>query len=371
MKNIFYLFFVYFIIVSKVYADVHLETFNVGLAHGYVPYTKERTSLLIQALRQSQSDILCLQEVWQKDDRRRFVNGLKKQFPYIFYSSIKQERTINKPSCRFQNLFGEGKFVSCMKSMCSGKSSDQFTECIINNCQNALKILKKENKQCSQALFAKVGQNPTFAILSLFNNFSASGIYAHDGSNGLMFFSKYPLTSKETIETGHLSTLVRRDILKAKVRLGQKNVTLFCTHLTSDLNIPYVGDFLSWEKENEQQVKELLSITKSYNPAILMGDFNCSPHWHNIDAIFPHSCFLLAFSFQRVGQGASLCTFCSNNLINKGKKDLFIDHIYLRGLKAKSFKLFILNQSLLKRLDFFSGLNRALLFIYLTIMAFK
>lgn len=361
MKSIFYLFLVYLTIVSKAYADMRFETFNVGLAHGYVPYTKERISLLIQALGQSQSDVLCLQEVWRKDDRKQFIHGLKKQFPYIFYSPIKQEKTINKPSCRFRDIFGEGKFVSCMRSMCSGNSSDQLTECIVNNCYNALKALKKANRQCSQALFAKVGQNPTLAILSLLNGFSASGIYVHGGSNGLMLFSKYPLTSKETIEMGHLSTLVRRDILKAKVHIGQNNITLFCTHLASHLNIPYVGKFISWENENEQQVKELLSVTKSYNPALLMGDFNCSPHGHNIDAVFPHSCSLLNFSFQRVGQKAGLCTFCSHNRINKEPKDFFIDHIYLRGLKAKNFKRVYTQPVTIQKTGFFFWLKQSVL----------
>ena len=322
-----------FVIVSPPFIKaVIIETFNTGLAHGYNLHTKERIPHLLKALKESKADILCLQEVWYKKDRDIFTKTLAEKFPYIFYAPIEQKRIKRPPACRPRDLFGEGGFVRCMWAECSNAKGAEFTSCIMNSCDESLKELKKTNPQCASALFSKAGKNPVFAILALLNPFSQTGLLAHGGSNGLMLFSKLALTSQSVFQMDTLSTLMRRDALVAEVKINSVPAKIYCTHLTTDLDIPYTGEHTSWREEHKAQVLHLTNTTRQEQRAILLGDFNCSPILKGIDPKFGDSCALFDRSFRRAVPKIPVCTFCSET------EDLFIDHIYTKGLRVQSVK---------------------------------
>ena len=307
-----------------------VETFNVGLAHGYNLHTKERTPHLLKVLKESHADVLCLQEVWHKKDRDIFKKALANKFPYIFYAPIEQKKSNHSPVCGRKDIFGQEGFVHCMRDNCLNSEGDDITSCIIESCENSLMELKERNPQCAQALFAKaeeIKENPVSSVLDLLNPFKRAGLFAYKGSNGLMLLSKHPQTSQSVLKMGAISTLARRDALVADIKNNNVPIKVYCTHLTSALDLPYVGDHTSWEDEHEKQVLHLTDIAKQPERAVVLGDFNCSPVLKDIDPIFEGPCAIFDWYFKRAVPKTPVCTFCSNKY-----GDLFLDHIYTKGL---------------------------------------
>ena len=112
--------------VSQSVTELNLLSYNLGLAHGYVPYAAARLPKLVTELKKSDADVLCLQEVWKKEDMTTITNALKSKYPYSVSAPIKQayRKTgwFSGPACRVRDLFGKNKFVSCILTTCSGKS---------------------------------------------------------------------------------------------------------------------------------------------------------------------------------------------------------------------------------------------------------
>lgn len=321
-------------------SSIKVETFNLGLAHGFVDHAAERTPKLLEAIQESDADILCLQEVWSLTDREIVHEALSKKFSDIYLTPVYQTTTASRPSCMPWQLFGKGKFVSCMQSQCKDQSGDDFTDCIIEECGESLERLKSENRQCASALMAKVGKNPLISMLQLMNPFYRSGLYAYRGSNGLMLASKLPLKNKKLADFSDISTLNRRQALKADIELNGETVQVMCAHLSADLDVPYTGLSRNWGDENYTQALRILEETALTESAIVMGDFNCGLESEVLSPELPDSCLLLERGFQDPLKDLDKCTYCSNNLLNKDtEKDKYIDHIFLKGLSASEGKI--------------------------------
>lgn len=330
------------LISGQVFAQsLKATTFNVGLAHTFVPLAEERLEPLKKSLAQYDSDILCLQEVWRKKDQKALTEVLKDRYPYSFVTKIKNYRQGPRPTCRIKEIFGEGKFVSCMQKQCGDSEGDEFTDCIIERCGGALEDLKRNNRNCASALMAQVGKSPVASILTLLNPLWRAGLFAYKGSNGLMLFSKHPLKKKEYIDLKEISTLNRRGALQARIEIDGKSLDVMCTHISADLTntAPYTGPYQSWGQENAAQLKKLLDISRhSVLPKVFMGDFNCGFE-DPIASISPE----LSASCQQVldagfsdplSTSARECTFCQDNFLNDGEdSSVAIDHIFLKYLR--------------------------------------
>lgn len=323
------------IFISTSYAALRVETFNVGLARGFVDYAQQRLPKVEESLKGSQADVLCLQEVWSTGDRERLAAALRKSHPHIYMTPVYQTPTSSRPSCMPWQIFGEGKFVSCMNSQCSEASGDDFTDCIIQQCGESLERLKKENRDCASALMAKVGKNPILAILQLLNPFYRSGLFAYRGSNGLILASKRPLKNKELLDMSDISTLNRRQALSASIEDGEGDIRVVCAHLTANLNVPYTGKSENWARENYRQAERLIAETSKDKRIVLTGDFNCSLQdgESGVAGELEKTCRLLKARFNDPLSGIGECTFCSQNTLNSDDiSDVALDHIYLRGL---------------------------------------
>ncbi len=119
---------------SSLYAgtgtSLKLTTFNVGLAHTFVHHAKERLEPISERLQKLDSDIVCIQEAWTKKDRKKIKKALKKTYPHLHMTKIKQLKAKKAPVCKIKELFGKGRFVSCMQKQCGGLDGDEFTDCI-------------------------------------------------------------------------------------------------------------------------------------------------------------------------------------------------------------------------------------------------
>lgn len=61
-------------------------TFNTALVAWFAPYYSFRKPLIISRLKDLQSDVICLQEVWNAQDAEDIISGIKSEFSYSFYS---------------------------------------------------------------------------------------------------------------------------------------------------------------------------------------------------------------------------------------------------------------------------------------------
>lgn len=341
----------YLALATTILADVgsntllKVTTYNLGLAHTFVPYAKERLAPLISELSNYDSDILCLQEVWTKKDQKKIHKALNKNFPFSFKTKIKNFRQGPRPTCRIKEIFGEGKFVSCMQKQCGDKDGDDFTDCIIEKCDSALQNLKAENRNCASALMAQVGKSPIASILTLLNPLWRAGLFAYKGSNGLMLYSKYPLEDKRYVDFKDVSTLNRRGALQAVVNVDGKKVQVMCTHITADLSVPYTGLFEDWKEENGEQMERLLqTANQKIYPTVLMGDFNCGfedPLAGILGELSENCQKALDWNYSDpLSEETRECTFCSSNILNGGNENsVAIDHVFLKGLNYSSSKV--------------------------------
>ena len=316
-----------------------LTSYNVGLAHSFVMYSKERIPHVINGVKRLKSDVVCLQEVWRKKDKKKLIKETKNVFPYYFSMKIKQTRSKRRPTCKAKDLFGEGKFIQCMRNKCGGLDGDEFTQCIISDCEIALKNLKNSNRECAQGLMAQVGRSTIASLWSVLNPFVPAGQYAFKGSVGLLILSKKPLKNTKIIDMSNISFLNRRAALYAEV----DGKAVVCTHLTADLDgtAPYAGKFANWSEENLAQVEKLLKETDSSKPTYLMGDFNCGfkDEANGLEDEFEKSCqkFLDAGYSDPISSMSSECTYCNDNILvtegndPKDYENVLIDHIFVRN----------------------------------------
>lgn len=343
--------------VSKSVNELNLLSYNIGLAHGYVPYAEARLPKLASELKKSTADILCLQEVWKQEDMTTIKNALKEKYPYSISAPIKQHYRktgwFSGPACRVRDLFGDNKFVSCILTTCSGKSGEEKSRCINNDCRPALESLVKVNRNCAESLMASVGENEVKAILKLTNPFKMAARFSYGGAVGTMIFSKFPFKKSGYIDMANKATLTNRGALYASVSVDGKEHFVGCTHLTANLIVsaPYANDppytkgdvnfENGWENENYFQMGKMLDEFKkmaSGNPTYLMGDFNCSikDMAHGIYADFEPSCKMVlnrGYSDPYADQNPQ-CTFCHNNTLleDSSEDEMLLDHIYLKNV---------------------------------------
>ncbi len=334
------IFFIFSIISLFTYGETFkLTTFNVGLAHTYVPYAEQRIPIIKDILKSNDSDVLCLQEVWRQQDRDAILNHVASEYPFSVFEEIEQQRASKKPVCRVSQLFGKDKFVTCTQKRCKDLDGDDFTSCVIEKCQDSLTRLKDRNRECAAALMSQVGKSAIKAVLAVINPFKRATMFSYGGGNGLLILSKKEIVASKTIDFSDISTLNRRQALSAKIQ-GVGNV--LCTHLTANLvnDAPYAGQFSSWNEENYEQARRLMDHAESLEgPTFIMGDFNTgragfddSYDLEIFDEMVESFNFISSYGYSNhYVQNDSGCTYCTLNELNDTRTSTQIDHIFVRG----------------------------------------
>ena len=326
--------------------SLRIESYNVGLAYGFVPEAEARLPLLQLALAQDDADILCLQEVWEPDDREAITESLAASYPHAWTLPVEQQRADDAPACRRRELFGEGRFVSCMSSDCGGLEGDDLTSCIVDRCGPILAALRDENPQCANALMAQVGKPALRALWTVLRPVRRANLYAYGGSDGLMLLSRVPLQGTGYIDFTDIATLNRRRALYADVALDGTTARVYCTHLTAILDhvAPYPGPFESWAEENLTQVDRLLAHAEAFGgPVAIVGDFNTGPGVPDTqirpEAPAGHE-RILAAGYRDPVLSLRVCTYCGgeNTLTGPKEEPKLIDHIYLIGLDGADLR---------------------------------
>ncbi len=164
------------------------------------------------------------------------------------------------------------------------------------------------------------------------------------GHNGLLILSRYPITQTATLQLDYF--FLRRSVIYATVDTPlEGELDVACTHLSTHINIPpYLGDYDSWEDEQNAQAQQILANGKV---DILMGDFNSGIETETINAYTPDAYEIIVDGgyFSPYMESAPGCTWCVDNPIASVEDgDLVLDHIFLdesyRGRTLTSEQLY-------------------------------
>ena len=62
-----------------------IDTFNVALAGFFIPFEAERRPFIVDAIANSNADILCLQEVWDQTDKVAIKDAAADTYPHTAF----------------------------------------------------------------------------------------------------------------------------------------------------------------------------------------------------------------------------------------------------------------------------------------------
>ncbi|WP_168210769.1 endonuclease/exonuclease/phosphatase family protein [Persicimonas caeni] len=315
-------------------ATATFETYNVGLARGFVPQAEARVQPVADAIAQSPADVMCLQEVWLFQDEQgewstgqidALTSGASESFPYNYFEVTELGESV---SCSQEEA---DPLETCVRANCDGVSNDELSTCALNNCGEELNGL---SSPCQECVFGQIGGS----IDDILNACTGDGAseFSYNGHNGLLLLSRHEL--RDTEITSFESTIVQRSALHAVMTVPEfGDVDVYCTHLAANLSdVPYPGDaFSGYEEEQAAQIDALLAWideTSTTGNVVLMGDMNNGPAKGELDAEFAanYQKFVDAeYASPYIAQDSPECTFCGTNTLVGGDSNKAIDHVFL------------------------------------------
>ncbi|HAN30358.1 MAG TPA: hypothetical protein DCQ06_02060 [Myxococcales bacterium] len=307
-----------------------VETWNLGIAYNFVPYAIARRDQTIAAAAASDADILCIQEVWTKED----VAALQKAagqagFIETWFVPTPEDVTDLPIAC----TVGDTQDLQpCAEDKCL--KSTELANCVQSQCGSELGAVSDSCLTC-------LASNLHLGLEEILLNCAKGGAkFTYGGDTGLLLLSRVPLRNKKLTILD--STLVRRATLQASVTAPTgDSMRVTCTHLTAALSsVPYSGPKASWKEEQKGQVERLVELTQGSGPELILGDLNMSPAAGSlVKAEFPdHYDLLVAAGFTSpyLAGSAPKCTFCIDNTlvgqgVDTGGEGVAIDHALLKG----------------------------------------
>ncbi|VDH94993.1 Hypothetical predicted protein [Mytilus galloprovincialis] len=321
--------------------STNFVTFNTGLGTS-VSFYEQRKNLIIEALLQSEADVLCLNELWYVEDLIQIQKALQGNFPHSFSiihddaAIIMDKHTLAQPPCA-SVIFRTT--MKCFMTHCN--TSRNLTEkagCFLVTC-NASRLLSVECLTC-----VIISGTHTVNVIEKCANTSPSRQFNAFNLPGLALFSKLPLAHRNRQNLiPNMKRLVSRWVLSAEV---EKVGRIGCTHFTALMPFSYVDPvvpplFSSFEEENLNNTLQILDYFKFAKQYILMGDFNQSPLRANVTPTFSDNYNVLranGLSDPYVDNGG-LPTFGRGNPLSIFQdRNLILDHIFHKGFDYISSK---------------------------------
>jgi hypothetical protein len=334
---------------------ISFETFNVRLGEE-LPLLSERTEKLERILKTADSDILCLQEIYDENEIMKISQFLKDKKNDLGYISTVYVNTKNEdfdpipPSCTQEEV---APVVMCVAMECGGTD----IACIAQNCLGDILALPPVCQQCliGDGLGSIAGGD--FQAVLEECMVEKEVVYKNNGNNGILLASKYPLKNKGTLaltsygnhRMAVYATLGRiekdGEIYDYKPAIGDTQI--ICTALSAIIDEEYDGIAGSWQQEQLTQINEILSIPDNENIAqrVIMGDFNSNiAGGENIIESNPAPVAALISDgwydpyFDVEEEDIIQCTVCPENpFISKNSFEAVHDHIFFRNRKGFVF----------------------------------
>ena len=344
------------------------ETYNVALAGAFIPFEAERRPALIEAIPDTDADVVCLQEVWTQEDKDAIIAAAAAEFPYAVSFVHDFDTVVDDPADQSGNIPPAPTVAPCAPPDTLAKAETTL-ECLVENCSTipgseqgqavsidcaiqsctlpALALLggTAQDQQCYACAITSLPIETFEDILDICTTELNAGL-AFRGQSGVVMLSRYPLTdAKDFVMPG---TYNRRVVISATANLpNYSKVDVHCTHLTPIFSNPlfiYTGQYgdgttgpSAWEAEQQLQADKVLdyiSAESGHRPAIFLGDLNASRAFAGPPPIDAEGAATLDLLETELKQGVffeyePLCTFCGDNPIIDSTTSGWIDHIYL------------------------------------------
>jgi endonuclease/exonuclease/phosphatase family metal-dependent hydrolase len=359
---------------------VAIDTFNVALAGAFIPLEAERRPFIVDAIANSNADILCLQEVWDQSDKVAIRDAAAAAYPHSTFFEDDLDTPIDDATnqqgvvpplpttapCAGEPLTSQlNAGVDCLEANCSTPDG-RTTSAACAEDQCLVEVLNLITAPPPQRCYAcLVTQLPTELLTDIRTRCPSvvNQDLAFQGQNGVMILSRHPLkNAKELVVPG---TWNRRTILSATAELANgAELDVYCNHLTPIFvstaivnTFPYTGQYgdgttnpSAWQAEQELQAEKLINYvneTSGSRPAVILGDLNTGRAYpaQDIVAEGEETLDLLEAAFTPAYTAAyleaPLCTFCSTNPVANPTDDpdetsVWIDHIQLHNLASDS-----------------------------------
>jgi endonuclease/exonuclease/phosphatase family metal-dependent hydrolase len=349
--------------------DIEVQTFNLALAGAFVPNEAARRAPVIDAVANLDSDIVCLQEVWEQSDKDLVIAAASANFPHIVSHTTDFSTPITSP----EDQNGEiptpfatapcagyetelAAAVDCLAANCStmpGSEAGQTTStaCATEFCVEAVATLlfgDADQQRCYSCLTTQLPTEPFSDMRDLCTN-ETNATLAFRGQSSSMILSKFPLS--EPVNYVVPGSWNQRVVTIATATLPSgAEVDVYCNHLTpifEAITFPYTGQYGAgmtgaegWAAEQLLQVEKIITLVSERSatrPGIILGDLNTGTA--GLGAGLGDEAPL---TFERLREVYELgvardfeaqCTYCSGNANNDPDAlDVWIDHIFLHGL---------------------------------------
>jgi len=314
-------------------ADIKAVTFNAGLAPGITRYAKQRAAAVAEELSRFDYDLLCVQEVWNEDDRQTVVSALNLPPENVYYVDTKGEGETGQDVCTPAEL---ADILGCAKKKCVDEPPDETTTCAAKQCLEQGIWLYLHSRSCLNCLTASAGKSIEDIVGTCTSKTGASRSYG--GNNGVILASRWPLMDKTNV--GLPSSGANRVALTARVEVpGKGPVEVVCTHLSASNEVsPTNPVFSDWAEEQQAQVRlisERLALRAAGRPQVFMGDMNFGQRNEPIVSALMWTSWRLAADLGFVSPveyaEPPFCTWCRSNRLTGAETDHLIDHVMFRN----------------------------------------
>ena len=313
-------------------------TYNTGLGPGLVRYATPRTPEVISALADEPFDLLCLQEVWLQEDSDAIASMFEDRGLHVLRTDTRGENETGTDTCKPGSLDG---VKACVAQECAGWADEDVSLCAVKSCTDELKELLRKDLPCLVCVATSPGKSAEQVETDCVAKGSSR---IHEGGNGVILVSRYPLTRAETFRME--ASFANRVAQMARVELPTGPLEVACTHISANQALPPLqSDYGWWTDEKEGQILEIsgrLEERADCVPQLFMGDMNTSRD--NGDLIeSSRSVFDLAESEGFTSPAATwsppVCSSCAENT-NKSSDgpSRLIDHVMYRAYDVTRFE---------------------------------
>jgi len=323
--------------------------FNAYFMHNAKDNFQNRIDDVAKALRDTDADVMCLQEVWLESSMASLLSLLRDKYPYHFSYLHFDQQNIRKPgsamgwveyikfrlavfsSCSATDAFKLTRsFLPCVyRAGCMDGDSSLF-KCAVDNCAAQIKSM---NADCISCLGLMQGGGARGMYYGCMPN--PSNRLNKMNAPGLMMLSKKPMTDLyyRDFWPGK-DMIVKRGYIAANVpEIGR----VVCTHLTA-LFDEYMEYDLTKGSNLAQQAEEINHLIDAFgeDDHLLMGDLNTGPidtADKNSPGEGPENFKLLmgaGYTAPYLDQDGR-CTYCANNPLTNTRSNHVIDHMLVKG----------------------------------------
>lgn len=354
--------------------SLSVDAFSTGLIGLFAVAADERRARLPAAVAARSSDLMCITEVGDPNDRKRLIDAAKATFPF----SMEVDSNLDTPFDDPRDLNGNvppppttapcagheaelDALLACGREKCStiandGSGRPSTGVCLSTNCVGfATPLIFSQDLQARRCVAC--AQTGFIASESWDDNAqncktNPKAGYAFRGSTPSLILSKFPLTNTQSIQLP--ATGNRRAVLAATIPLeAGVDIDFYCAHVTASQSVavPYTGQYgatdgdKGWADEQALQTRQIIDFVKGRSgqrQAIVAGDWQGSIAVAGTDIADrnPDIIRLLRSNFQEATPADYVpqCTACvaPKNPFGKGNTGFFALDVYLNNFQPNA-----------------------------------